>query len=155
MVRVSRMFPVKEKTTWMSSLSQLMILLSPASTDKGNTGLNFKWLSWKTLLFSLGYFGLGSASSFVQKLTGFSDQLSFGETKSIIDRGSQFANFAVLAAIFTLPFFFTSGVPSVSGHALAKDLTSPKYGLVFSLGGLLNSIASILGIISIQSKHPI
>ena len=145
MVRDLPQSPPRGKSSLMSSLSRLMILLSPATTDRGKTRVNFRWLSWKTLLFALGYFGLGFATSLVSYLTGFTDQLSLDKTKNIIDTGSQIASFAVLFATNTLPFLLASGIPSISRLALAKEMTSPKYGLVFVLGSLLYTTSLILG----------
>ena len=84
-------------------------------------------------------------------LTGFTDQMSsLDPTKNIIDVGSQFASFVVLGASQSFPFFFFSGIPSIFGLALAKDLTIPKYGLVFILGSLLTTVATIPGNYSAQ-----
>ena len=55
------------------------------------------------------------------------------------------SNFAVVAASLTLPFLIASGIPSISGLALAKDLTFPSYGLVFILGSLISLLAGIPG----------
>ena len=123
-----------------------MIKLSPATTDREKTLVKFKWISTKTLLFFLCYMGLGGGVTLVSYLTGFTNQMSkVHKTKNIIDTGSLFASFAVLAASNTLPFFFASGIPTISGLAFAKDLTIPKYGSVFILGSLLNTFAGILG----------
>ena len=146
MVQVLPLSPPRGERSLMSSLSRLMILLSQATTDTEKTRVNFKWLSMKTFVFSLFYFGFGASSNLVAYLTGFTDQMSsLDPTKNIIDVGSQFASFVVLGASQTFPFFFTSGIPSISGLALAKDLTTPKYGLVFILGSLLTTFATIPG----------
>ena len=129
----------------MSSLSRLMILLSPATTDKENTRVNFKWFSMKTLVFSLCYIGLGAAPFLVSSLTGFTSHLVLDQTKNIIDTGSQFATLAALSTYSTFPFVLTTGVPAISGLALAKDLTSPKYGLIFILGIILAIFVQISG----------
>ena len=96
-------------------------------------------------MFSICYFGLATAPHLVGYLTGFTNQLSLGKTKTIIDAGSQIASAAVNGATMILPFLLASGIPSIPGLALAKDLTCPKYGLVFILGSLLYAIAFILG----------
>ena len=153
MVRILPVFPPREKASLMSSLSRLVILLSPATTDRGNNRLSFKWLSMKTLVFSLCYFGLGFGAYLVSYLTGFMDQMSLGKTGSIIETGSKLASGAVMAATYTLPFILASGIPSISELALAEDLTCPKYGLSFILGSLLHAIASIFGNISTHSKY--
>ena len=153
MVQVLPVSPPREKPSLMSKFSRLMIKVSPATTDRGNTRVNFKKLSLKTVVFSILYLGFLPASNLVNYLTGFTDQLSLVKAKSIIDTGSQFANLAVITASMSLPFFFASGIPSISRLALAKDLTCPKYGLVFILGSLLYGIALILGNILTLSRH--
>ena len=122
-----------------------MIKLSPATTDRENTRVDFKWFSLKTLLFSLFYFGLGAGASLVAYFTGFSKQMSEEKNKNVIDTGTKVSNFAVAAASLTLPFLIASGIPSISGLALAKDLTFPSYGLVFILGSLISLLAGIPG----------
>ena len=155
MAKVLPLSPPTGETSLMSSLSRLMILLSPATTDREKTMVNFKWLSRKTFVFSLFYFGFGAASNLVAYLTGFTDQMtSLDATKNIIDTGSQFVSFAILVACQTFPYFFASGIPSISGLALAKDLSSPKYGLVFIFGTLLNTLAAIPGNFLTQPKYP-
>ena len=145
MARVLPVSPPDKKTMLMSKLSQLIIKLSPATTDRGNTRVNFKWLSMKTLVFSFCYFGFGFGGALVGYLTGFTSQMSLNLTKSIIDTGSLMASGVVLLATNTLPFLLASGIPSIHELALAKDLTCPKYGLVFIFGSLLYTIALILG----------
>ena len=81
---INHMFPIKDKRSLMSSLSRLMILLSPATTDMGKTRLNIKWLSLKTSVFSICYFGLLIGTNLIGYLTGFISQLSMGKTKSSI-----------------------------------------------------------------------
>ena len=152
MVQILPVSPQREKTTLMSSLSRLMILLSPATTDSENKRVNFKWLSMKTLMFSLGFFGLGTAANIIAYMTGFTSELSMDNTKSIIDIGSQIASLAVMAATTAFPFLFASGIPSISKLALAKDMTSSKYGLVFILGSLLGFLSGNLGKCSTHTK---
>ena len=119
-----------------------MIKLSPATTDKENTMVNSKLMCRKALVFSICYFGLGSGGG----------HQSNDQSKNIINTGFQFASAAVLLAPNTLPIVLASGVwslesgvPCISGLALAKDLTSPKYGNVFIFGSLLYAIALTLG----------
>ena len=146
MVQILPLSPPDEKTRLMWKLSRMMILLSPATTDRGNTRVNFKWLSWKTLVFTLCYVGLLAAANLVNFLTGFNSQIySLDQTTNIIDTGSEFAHLAVRVATITLPFIFASGLPFISGLALKKDLTSPNIGLVFILGSLLNMFAELFG----------
>ena len=147
MVQVFPLSPSKEKTSLMSKLSKLMILLSPATTDRLKSRVNFKWFSIKTLVFSLCYYGLGAGANVVGYLTGFTNQMSSLDlgTKNIIDTGTLFATLAVMVASQTFPFFFASGIPSISGLALAKDLTIPKYGLLLILGSILGVFAAIPG----------
>ena len=105
-------------------------------------------------MFSLCYFGIGFSSNLVVYLTGFADQMSsLGETKNIVDTGSQIASFSVLLASNTVPFLLATGIPCVSELALAKDLSFPKYGLVLILGSLLYTVSLILGNFSSHSMH--
>ena len=130
----------------MSKLSRVTILLTPATSDMMKKRVKFKMLSVKTVVFTICYFGLAVGVSLVSYLTGFSQQLSsIDQTKSIIDTGSKFASFAVMAACQAFPFLIAHGIPSISGLALANDLTSPKYGLLLIFGNLLSPFAFFLG----------
>ena len=144
MVWISNIYCVKDKPSLM--FSRMMILITPATTDREYTRVSFKWFSWKTLMFSLCYFGLGAVPHLVSYLTGLTSQMSsLDQTGNVIDTGSQFANIASIVASQTFPFFLASGIPSISQLALAKDFTIPKYGLVFILGRLLMILAGIAG----------
>ena len=132
----------------MSKLSRATIMLTPANIDIMKKRVKFKMLSVKTVVFTISYFGLAVGVSLVSYLTEFSQQLSnFDQTKtkSIIDTGSKFASYAVMAASQAFPFLIAHGTPSISGLALAHDLTSPKYGRMLIFGNLLTPIASSLG----------
>ena len=146
MVQVIPLSPPEEKTSLMSKLSRLMILLSPATYDRENAKVNFKWFSVKTSLYVLCFFGPFLVVDLIGYLTGFHQQiLSLDPTKNIIDIGSQVAAFAMLIASSALPFLFGSGIPSVTELALRSDLAHPKYGLLFIFGSLLSTVYVILG----------
>ena len=140
--------PPKERSSLMSSLSRLMILLSPATTDKENTRVNFKWFSVKVFVYTICNFGPFAGTNLISYFTGFNDQLSGlnpATSKNIIDIGSELASMAVAVSASVFPFLFASGIPSISGLALSRDLTGPKYGLVFVFGSLLAYVGMFLG----------
>ena len=140
--------PPRENSSLMSRVSRLMILLSPATTDREKTRVNFKWFSVKLFLYSLCYFGLFAIVNLVSYLTGLNDQLSDlnpFKSKNIIDAGSELASMAVAVSAFVFPFLFASGIPSISGLALTKDLASPKYGKVYIFGSLLAYMGMFFG----------
>ena len=148
MVQVLPMPPPKERTSPMSSLSRLMILLSPATTDRDNSRVYFKWLSLKTFVFGLCFFGLFLGVDLFGYQTGFYKHISSlnqVEGRNIIDYGSQLASFAMMPAQSALPFFFASGTPSISQLALTSDLRWPNYGLMYICGSLLAASYVILG----------
>ena len=146
MVQVLPVSPPEKKTSLMSKLSRLMILLSPATYHRENAMVNFNWFSVKTLVYVLCLFGPFAVVDLIGYKTGFHQQMfSLDQTKNIIDTGSQVAGFAMMVASSALPFLFASGIPSVTELALRSNLAHPKYGLVFIFGSLLATVYVFLG----------
>ena len=140
--------PPRETASLMSKVSRWMILLSPATMDRENTRVNFKWFSVKLLMYSLCNFGPFAIVNLVSYLTGLNAQLSDlnpAKSKNIIDTGSELASMAVAVSASVFPFLFASGIPSISGLALTRDLASPKYGKVFIFGSLLAYVGMSFG----------
>ena len=148
MVQVLPVSPLKETPSLMSSLSQLIILLSPATIDRQNSRLNFKWISRKTLVFGLCFFGPFLGVNLFGYLTGFYQHLSSLnqlESRNIIDYGSILASFAMMPAQSAFPFFFASGAPFITEVAMTSDLRWPNHGLLYTCGSLLAASYMYLG----------
>ena len=132
----------KPSLTWMSWLSRMVILISPASVDQGWTVVKFKFFSRSTLLYFVIYFGPmllavivsffnGEIIQFVTKC--FFDTLA---TYNVMDSISLFVMTTALPLSTMIPFAAFTGVPSISSLALAEDLLWPKYGLWPKWGSL-------------------
>ena len=148
MAKVPPLFPPRETPSLMSSLSQLIILLSPATIDRQNSRINFKWVSRKALVFCLCFFGLFLGVNLFGHLTGFYQHLSTLnqlESRNIIDYGSILASFAMMPAQSAFPFFFASGSPFISELAMTSDLMWPNHGLLYTGGSLLAASYIYLG----------
>ena len=131
----------KPSLTWMSWLSRMVILISPASVDQGWTVVKFKFFSRSFLLYFVIYSGPILLAVIVSVFNGeiiqvvtkcFFDTLA---TYNVMDSISLFVMTTALPLSTMIPFAAFTGVPSISSLALAEDLLWPKYGLC-SLSGV-------------------
>ena len=132
----------KKKVSWMSWMSRIFIILTPASVNKTNTKVTYSFWSKKSLFFCLAYFGLLSVAEYLRNLTMISE---FKFSMSITNLFTLASVGAAGFGMALLPFFFASGIPLISKLALDPDLSWPKYGLfavtanIFAMAGTLLS----------------
>ena len=141
----------KPSLTWMSWLSRMVILISPASVDQGWTVVKFKFFSRSFLLYFVIYSGPILLAVIVSVFNGeiiqvvtkcFFDTLA---TYNIMDSISIFVMITALPLSALIPFAAFTGVPSISSLALAEDLLWPKYGLCSLSGAAFFISANALG----------
>ena len=137
--------------TWMSWLCRMIILISPASVDKGWTAIKFKFFSRATFLHLLFFFGpmpillLASAIDGDHSRIVYKSLVFTFETYNLIDSLSVFFMMLVLPLSCAIPFLMATGIPCISSLALARDLSWPKYGIIGPLGAFLFWSANALG----------
>ena len=142
---------VKPSLTGMSWLCRMIIVISPASVDKGWTAIKYKFFSRANLLHLLFFFGpmpiLVLASIFNGDHSEIIVKAWVGtfKTYKLVDSLSVFFMMLVLPMSCVIPFLMSTGIPCVSRLALARDLSWPKCGIFGPLGALLFWSADVLG----------
>ena len=139
----------KKKVSWMSWISRIFIILTPASVNKTNTEVTFSFWSKKSLFFCLTYFGLLSVAVYLQNMTMISQ---FKFSTSITDIFTMASTGAAGFGMALLPFFFASGIPLVSKLALDPDLSWPRYGLLGVTASLLVMAGTLLSSKTFEKK---
>ena len=136
---------------WMSWLSKIFILISPASLDKESYTVKFKFFSRATLFHSLFLFGPMLLAILASAINGNHLQIISKswvftyETYNTVDFVSVFMMSLILPFSFISPFLIAIGSPSIPSLALAHDLTWPKNGGWSILGTILLLTAEVFG----------
>ena len=147
----------KPSLTWMSWLSRMVILISPASVDQEWTVVKFKFFSKATLIYLAIFFVPVFLWLLVTVIDGNLIQLTIKcvvgavATYNIMDLISIFSMISILHLSTMIPLALSTGVPWISSLALADDLTWPKYGFCGILGAAFFISANALGELVLNS----
>ena len=151
--KMSESSEMMSSLTWMSWLSKIFILISPASLDKESyTTVKFKFFSRATLFHSLFLFGPMLLAILASAINGNHLQILSKswvftyETYNTVDFVSVLMMSLILPFSFISPFLIAIGSPSIPSLALAQDLTWPKNGGWSILGTILLLTAEVFGI---------
>ena len=126
--KMSESSEMMSSLTWMSWLSKIFILISPASLDKESyTTVKFKFFSRATLLHSLFLFGPMLLAILASAINGNHLQILSKswvftyETYNTVDFVSVIMMSLILPFSFVSPFLIAIGIPSIPSLALAQD----------------------------------
>ena len=144
------LLPEEDRLSWMSRLSRIIVILTPASMDvwvaiilwmiwgicllsfRARREITFKLLSLKTLIHCIWYFAPIAAIFFLYNMEIMQDAKRLSKEalaeKNLIDQLSQYTMFSFGSLFVFYPFLIASGLPNISELALATDLRFPKYG---------------------------
>ena len=142
---------IKHSLTWMSWLSRMIIAISPVSINEGWTDVKFKFFSRATFLYLVVFLGPMLIFVLASIVNGDHNQIVMKsivgtfKTYNLVDSLSVFFMMLILPMSCVIPFFMSTGIPSISSLALAGDLHWPKYGILGPVGALLFWSADILG----------
>ena len=148
---VLSLLPEEDRLSWMSRLSRIIVILTPASMDvwvaiilwliwgsicllsfRARREITFKLLSVKTLIHCIWYFAPIAAIFFLYNMEIMQDAKKLSQEalaeKNLIDQLSQHTMFSFGGLFVLHPFLIASGLPNISELALATDLRFPKYG---------------------------
>ena len=141
----------------VSKIVQMLIKLSfiPVHTDQRNNKVTLILCSTKTITCFIIYGGILLIPYVIIQLVTlqhFDAVILVTEKLNIIDVISSSILGLLISTLFPFcPVLFTTGIPSIPGLALARDLPWPKYGtqhiLSFSLclcGALISAVSSLL-----------
>ena len=149
--KISESSEMMSSLTWMSWLSKIFILISPASLDKESYTVKFKFFSRASLFHSIFLFGPLLLAILASAINGNHLQILSKswvftyETYNTVDFVSVFMMSLILPFSFVSPFFIAIGIPSIPSLALARDLTWPKNGGWSILGTILLLTAEVFG----------
>ena len=125
--KISESSEMMSSLTWMSWLSKIFILISPASLDKESYTVKFKFFSKATLFHSLFLFGPMLLAILASAINGNHLQIISKswvftyETYNTVDFFSVIMMSLILPFSFISPFLIAIGSPSIPSLALAQD----------------------------------